>query len=296
MLPNDPDPEKPLHCIKCLHGPSLHCGSMAEEKEDSVDDILHSLMKKPKSGNQLQAFKDAHQESEAGLTRKFKESAGKGKVKQKGKGKAKLANKSSAIFKVLVIIVNPEGVYYDSSGNVQLVEDRVPDKIAIQLAVKDGLAYQEDNGTELQMDWSSEEVNNAFRRFFPKFFDYLDNKPDDVSDGDEDAAAVLLPWFLCLPSKAPKGRRLKIVPNFAPTGNALYFNKGMSKASYSESFIFIATRDPLPNSLLKSLQGGKDILFQQSRDKSRDRCKELSTSLQAVLVTHSLSFQSRCGG
>ena len=83
MLPNNPDPEKPLRCIECLHGPSLHCGSMAEEKEDSVDDILRSLMKKPKSGNQSQAFRDAHQESEAGLTKKFKESAGRGKAKQK---------------------------------------------------------------------------------------------------------------------------------------------------------------------------------------------------------------------
>jgi len=83
MLLNNPDPEKPLRCIECLHGPSLHCGSMAEEKEDSVDDILRSLMKKPKSSNQSQAFKDAHQESEAGLTKKFKESLGIGKAKQK---------------------------------------------------------------------------------------------------------------------------------------------------------------------------------------------------------------------
>ena len=35
--------------------------------------------------------------------------------KLQGKGKAKLANKSSVTFKVLVIIVNPEGVYYDVS-------------------------------------------------------------------------------------------------------------------------------------------------------------------------------------
>ncbi|KIJ91135.1 hypothetical protein K443DRAFT_115487 [Laccaria amethystina LaAM-08-1] len=291
MLPNNPDPEKPLRCIECLHGPSLHCGPMAEEKEDSVDDILRSLMKKPKSGNQSQAFKDAHQESEAGLTKKFKESAGIGKAKQKGKGKARLANKSSATFKVLVIIVNPEGVYYDSNGNVQLVEDRVPDKIAIQLAVKEGLAHQDDNGTELQMDWSYEEVNDAFREFFPEIFDYLDSKLDDRSDSDEDAVAVLPAWLLCLPSKTPKGRRLMIVPNFAPTGNTLYFNKGTSKAGYSESFIFIATRDPLPDSLLRSLRGGQNIPFQRSRDKSRDKCKGSSTSLCAGLVTDS---QCRC--
>lgn len=105
--------------------------------------------------------------------------------------------------------------------------------------MKDGLAHQEDNGTELQMDWSYEEVNDAFHEFFPEIFDYLDDKLEDVSDSDEDAAAVLPPWLLCLPSKTPKGRRLKIVPNCAPTGNTLYFNKGTSKAGYTESFIFI---------------------------------------------------------
>jgi len=156
------------------------------------------------------------------------------------------------------------------------------------------------------MDWSYGEVNDAFCEFFPEIFDYL----DDTSDSDEDAAAALPPWLLCLPSKTLKGRRLKIVPNFAPTGNTLYFNKGTSKASYSESFIFIgnrllklgnspltlnccaaATRDPLPDSLLRSLRGGQSIPFQRSRDKSRDKCKGSSTSLRAGLVTDS---QCRC--
>lgn len=139
MLPNDPDPEKPLRCIECLHGPSLHHGPMGKEAGDSVDDILRSLMKKPKSGGQSQVFKDAHKGSEAGLTKRSKESSGKGKsVKAKvrssqptqihsilnissinkwqGKGKGKLTDKLSVTFKVLVILINPEGVYYDVSN------------------------------------------------------------------------------------------------------------------------------------------------------------------------------------
>lgn len=76
-LPDNPDPERPLRCLECFHGPSHHCGDTSSTQvssnpgKRSAYEILRGLkaVKGPStaSGSRSVSLREANDEANSGL-------------------------------------------------------------------------------------------------------------------------------------------------------------------------------------------------------------------------------------
>jgi hypothetical protein len=125
-----PDPDKPIKCLECFHGRSVH------EKSANVTSILHSLLGPATAGRKGVSFEVAKKETNEGLKGSLASSLdGKGKKKVRLQQfsfnftilYAHLQHEDKTVkakvektFKVFAVVVSSGGITFDVS-NLHLV-------------------------------------------------------------------------------------------------------------------------------------------------------------------------------
>ncbi|KAG6819029.1 hypothetical protein H0H93_016123 [Arthromyces matolae] len=193
--------------------------------------------------------------------------ANKGLQGKKKDGKRK--RDDGTIFKVASIMFITEGVSKNQKGQIiGLPDDQVPSKYIIQSTSRHLVSSDFAKGLSLNSAWTSTQVNDALKQWFPKLFDHF-------ASLDEPGPS----WLLC----TKHYRTLNLLPIESPSGGDLSQCRGSNKTRFDYNHIFLTTVAPISPKLISSwdsssalfkiptLKGkGKESDFDPERARSSD--------------------------
>ncbi|KAK7471988.1 hypothetical protein VKT23_000096 [Stygiomarasmius scandens] len=242
-----------------------------ESKSRNHQDLVTALVANASSGpssSALSARLDAAvAETKKGLKGKkpAQKIAGQKRVTNaKGKGKATARHND---FEVQAIVFIPSGIIQVDKSHRRKHTHIYPHHMlpmhwrktctvaSLQSLVKRGLAVIEaDNGFAFQRDMTQAAVLRTLKEHMPDVFSYLES-----IDSDED-----LPYVFC---NREKGEFVVVPGVDNPDGADVYTNSRDSKRGFSNSMIVLASRRPVPKSVL---QGWSSLACNDSESEDED--------------------------
>ncbi|KAG1895222.1 uncharacterized protein F5891DRAFT_1194435 [Suillus fuscotomentosus] len=257
-----PRPQQPASVAEPLVPPALNPGALkpskpaaATAKERSGVTVIYkqSLAQRARQGSELKCEVSTDSRKTVTATRSEVMAGFHPTIKQKVTGSrvvsSRWATASSSLKQqqvqirvgTVTVLIN----YLDDKG--QLVRRVPPVKTEMSKLKRRGCAHfdedePEDNKVDFSFcpDWTFEEVEEYFRRLFPKVFEYLDSvKNDDVKGKAVDNGAS---WALI----SKENRWLSVAPEPLPNGKHLERYRGRNNAPLAATNIFIANRKYIP--------------------------------------------------
>ncbi|KAG9220219.1 hypothetical protein CCMSSC00406_0009540 [Pleurotus cornucopiae] len=228
------------------------------------------------SSSSTSKFLQAKQETSSGLRTV---SWSKRPAAPKGKGKAKskkTENDSSgddgdrnAVYRVGAVVMLPHGVTpiasdderNDVSGIVlthyiPLPYNKVPNIAQLQSLRRQKLAIIDHvNGIEFRRDEDFHQLASRLQGYLPQPFTYFDTEPAELTTGSSDDHFFKSPFLLCTRIRT----RLCVAPGVEyPTGADVELNTKITARGFKDHMLIIASRNPIPNDILRSWTPGSD--------------------------------------
>ncbi|KAI6035711.1 hypothetical protein EDC04DRAFT_2191826 [Pisolithus marmoratus] len=259
-----PSTRDAAHCLECSHGISKHpdtahnrLSSSSTNATMNIKDVFRSIVDHddPRSTRNLPSDGQSAAREEAVATLSQTRRADSRKLaKGPAPGVGLQINKlmgpstSSTLFSVSSVGILVSGIDANGKLRVQGIPNGKNGQIYIQNMQNRGCYL--DKVYTIDSTWSFKKVTSQLREWFPKVFQYLEDKERQRphrATGSAEAAAQPL-WRLLSLSRGT----FSIVEYAEPDGSHLLIHKGHNKSSVADSHLWFVTRSRVPVEIYES--------------------------------------------